>query len=157
MKSYKQYLQESKKTWKFKIKTVHELTDDQCDRIERHLAKYDANGISAVKKTMLQSSPKDFPNHRGYEVFTYEFETKLTATSSQIHNELRNMLGLSEKTFKIKGDHEPDLDVEEEQKDPEQVDSKKVYGDEFIGSFVKELLKFKKEQEEIKVEDKGNE
>ena len=68
MKTFKEYLTESKKSWKFKIKTVHELTDEQCDRIEKHLTKYDSTGLGAVKKTILQSAPRDFPNHKGYEV-----------------------------------------------------------------------------------------
>lgn len=149
MKTFKQYLQESKKNWKFVIKTIHELTDDQCDRIEKHLIKYDSNGLGAVKKTMLQSAPKDFPQHRGYEVYTYEFETQLPATSAQIQNEVRNMLGLTDSTFKIRGEHEPDH-VDEETPDPVEesdVDSDALYGDEFNKSFIKELLKLRKEKE----------
>jgi hypothetical protein len=151
MKSYTQYLQESKKTWKFKIKTIHELTDDQSDRIEKHLLKYDSNGLGAVKKTMLQSAPKDFPMHRGYEVFTYEFETKLSATAEQIYNEIRNMLGLNNSSFKIKSDQDLDLDEEAEVKEPKAVDSKELYGDDFNSNFIKELLALRKEKE------KGNE
>lgn len=150
MKTYTQYLQESKKTWKFKIKTIHELSDMQCDRIEKHLLKYDSNGLGAVKKTMLHSVPKDFPQHRGYEVFTYEFETSLPATSNQIYNEVRNMLGLAEGTFKIKGDHEPDQDLDEQpvmEADPESVDSDNYYGDEYNNNFIKELLKLRNEKE----------
>ena len=40
MKSYLQYLQESKQTWKFKIKSVKQLSNDDADRIEKHLMKY---------------------------------------------------------------------------------------------------------------------
>ena len=148
MKTFTQYLQESKKTWKFKIKTIHELTDDQCDRIEKHLLKYDSNGLGAVKKTMLQSAPKDFPQHRGYEVFSYEFETQLPATSSQIQNEVRNMLGLTDSTFKIRGEHEPEHDKEDSKELKEKpVDGKELYGDEFNQGFIKELLKLRKEKE----------
>ena len=70
-KLFSQYLNESKKSWKFCIKTVHDLTDEQCDRIEKHLGKYDSKGLGAAKKTILQSAPRDFPNHKGYEVFTH--------------------------------------------------------------------------------------
>lgn len=152
MKTFKQYLQESKKNWKFKIKTIHELTDDQADRIEKHLMKYDSNGLGAAKKTMLQSAPKDFPQHRGYEVFSYEFETQLPATSAQIQNEVRNMLGLTDSTFKIRGEHEPDHIEDDEDKkdvseDSENVDSEDYYGDEFNKSFIADLLKLRKEKE----------
>ena len=33
MKTFKEYLTELRNPWKFKIKTVHELTDEQCDSL----------------------------------------------------------------------------------------------------------------------------
>ena len=96
MKSYTQYLTENKKSWKFKVKTIHELTDEQCDRIEKHLGKYDSKGLGAARKTILQSAPRDFPQHRGYEVFTYDFETNLIASGWELANGIRNMLGLAD-------------------------------------------------------------
>ena len=114
MKSFLDYLSESKQTWKFKVKTIHELTDNQCDRIEKHLMKYDSTGLSAAKKTILQSTPKDFPSHKGYEVFMYEFETNLPVSGHQVKNEIQNMLGLADGVFKIKGEHEQDMDMLEE-------------------------------------------
>lgn len=158
MKSFTQYLQESKQSWKFKIKTIHPLTDEQSDRIEKHLMKYDSNGLGAEKKTMLQSTPRDFPNHRGYEVYTYEFETNLPVSGHQIKIEIGNMLGLNETTFKIKGDHEIDVDDHEEKEaesvladaeysEAEKVNSEEYYGDKFNTSFVQELLKLRKDKE----------
>ena len=162
MKSYTQYLNESKKTWKFKIKTVHDLDNTQCDRIEKHLNKYDSTGLGAVKKTMLQSIPKDFPTYRGYEVFTHEFEVNLPVSGYQIQTEISNMLGLGDGVLKVKGEHEPDQD-EVEQTDvksmledgdyseAESVKSEDYYGDEYNTNFIKELAKIKKDKE------KGNE
>jgi len=163
MKSYTQYLMESKKSWKFKIKTIHELTDDQCDRIEKHLLKYDSNGLGAAKKTMLQSTPTDFPNHRGYEVYRHEFEVNLPVSGYQIQTEIQNLIGLRDGVLKVKGEHEIDADEEVEQTDvksvledgeyseAEKVNSDDFYGDEYNKSFIKELAKIKKQKE------KGNE
>ncbi len=159
MKSYKDYLKESKQTWKFKIKSIHQLSNDDCDRIEKHLMKYDSTGLGAEKKTMLQSTPRDFPSHRGYEVFSYEFETKLPVSAHQIKIEIGNMLGMSESTFKVRGAHEADIDEDQKQveaesiladgeyKDAEKVNSDEHYGDKFNTSFVKELLKLRKQKE----------
>lgn len=151
MKSFTQYLAESDKTWNFCIKTVHQLTDEQCDRIEKHLNKYDSKGLSAEKKTMLQSAPRDFPQHRGYEVFMYEFSTNRIATAFQIQNEIGNMLGLKDGVLKVKGDGETDVDEKEEHSEPEEVPAKDMSGDEYNASLIKELLKLRKEKE------KGNE
>lgn len=164
MKSFIDYLSESKKSWKFKVKTIHELTDEQSDRIEKHLMKYDSKGLGAVKKTILQSTLRDFPSHKGYEVYMYEFETNLPVSGFQVKNEIQNMLGLQDGVFKIKGEHEPEDDMLEESSeyDMEKNDSKlndsdyseadKVktddyYGDKYNTSFVQELLKLRKEKD----------
>ena len=160
MKTFTTYLNESKKTWKFKIKTVHDLDNEQCDRIEKHLGKYDSNGLGAAKKTILQSAPRDFPSHKGYEVFTHEFETNLIASGWQIQNDIRNMLGLTDGVLKVKGEHEPDEAIpvgkqaevtsvlaDAEYKDAEAVKAEDHYGDEYNKSFIKELMKIKKAKE----------
>ena len=106
-KTFTTYLNESKKSWKFSIKTIHDLTNDQCDRIEKHLGKYDSKGLGAAKKTILQSAPRDFPNHKGYEVFIHEFECDRIASGWQVQNDIRNMLGLADGVLKVIGEHEP--------------------------------------------------
>lgn len=151
MKSFKQYLAESDKTWDFCIKTVHELTDEQCDRIENHLMKYDSKGLSGVRKTMLQSAPRDFPQHRGYEVYMYDFSTSRVATAFQIQNEISKMLGMKDGVLKVKGEGEVDVDEKEEHFPPKEVPAKDISGDEYNANLIKDLLKLRKEKE------KGNE
>jgi len=159
MKSFTQYLTETKTTWIFKIKTIHELSDKQCDRIEKHLMKYDSNGLGAAKKTILQSTPRDFPSFKGYEVYIYEFETSLPTTGNQVQTEIGNMLGLAQGTLLIKGEHEIDADEpveesdksilqDEEYSEAEEVNSEELYGDKYNTSFVQELLKLRKEKEQ---------
>jgi hypothetical protein len=156
MKSFTQYLTESKQSWSWKIKMAKEPTDRDIERIERHLLKYDVQKFSAPKKLMLQSTPIDFPNLRGYEIYVLEFETNILASGFQIQTELQNMLGLNDGILKVKGAHEPDeaeqKDVESiladaEYKDAEKVNVDEFYGDKFNNSFVKELLKLRKNKE----------
>jgi hypothetical protein len=73
------------------------------------------------------------------------------------------MLGLADGTLKIKGENEPDDNIEADGtevksilEDPDydeanKVEAKDHYGDEYNTSFIKELLKLKKQKE------KGNE
>jgi|TARA_B110000459_G_C16619763_1_gene500924 hypothetical protein len=164
-KTFTTYLNESKKSWKFSIKTIHDLTNDQCDRIEKHLGKYDSKGLGAAKKTILQSAPRDFPNHKGYEVFIHEFECDRIASGWQVQNDIRNMLGLADGVLKVIGEHEPDdlippmsqrvesvLAQSEYSKDEKAgLKAEDYYGDKYNSSFIKELMKVKKEKE------KGNE
>ena len=165
-KLFSTYLNESKKSWKFSIKTIHDLNNEQCDRIEKHLGKYDSKGLGAAKKTILQSAPRDFPMHKGYEVFSHDFECDRIASGWQIQNDIRNMLGLADGVLKVKGEHEPEesippgkgKDVEsvladKDYKEAEKVNHTEHYGDEYNKSFIKELMKAKK----LKEKEKGNE
>ena len=157
MKSLTQYLRESKQSWSWKIKMAKEPTDRDMERIERHLLKYDVQKVSAPKKLMLQSTPIDFPNLRGYEIFVIEFETNILASGFQIQTEIQNMLGLNDGILKVKGAHEPDEKVEQKEveslladadyKDAEKVNGEDHYGDKFNNSFVQELLKLRKNKE----------
>ena len=57
MKSLKQYLAESEKTYNFRLRTVAEMSDDQLDKLEKHLARYNVESVSAPKTSIIQRSP----------------------------------------------------------------------------------------------------
>jgi len=164
MKSFKQYLQESKQSFGFRVKLAHEPTDAQIEKIENHLAKYDLEGgVSAPKKLMLQSAPYDFPQLRGYEIYVMEFSTARPVSAYQITTELQNLLGLRDGMMKVRSDREPleaaeqaSIDGEEgrpvllgddDYSEAEKIDGADYYGDKFNTSFVQELLKLRKDKE----------
>ncbi len=163
MKSFKQYLTESKKTYGFRVKLAQEPSDDMVERIENHLAKYDLEGgVSAPKKLMLQSAPYDFPTLRGYEIYCMEFTTARPASAYQIGIELQNMLGCGDGMLKVRSDSEPLEQAEAEQdadkeapvlladgeySEAEKIDGADYYGDKYNTSFVQELLKLRKDRE----------
>lgn len=162
MKSFTQYLAESAKTYTFRIKVAKELSGDDLTRIENHLMKYDVTKVSAPKKMMLQSAPYDFPQLRGYEIYMIEFETNLPASAYQIQTEITNMIGIGDGFLKVRSDQEP-LEKQEQQEmseedakslleddtysEAESVNPEDYYGDKYNTSFVKELLKLRKDKE----------
>ena len=100
------------------------------------------------------------PNHKGYEVFTYAFETDRVASGWQIQNDIRNMLGVSHTGFKVKGEHEPDEEIpagkqeeykvklaDEKYSEQEKVDHKDHYGEDHKSKFIDELLKLRKKDQ----------
>tara|TARA_R110001592_G_scaffold326543_1_gene607367 strand:+ start:3388 stop:3900 length:513 start_codon:yes stop_codon:yes gene_type:complete len=166
MKSYKEYLKESKQSYKFRVKLAQELSDEQIDKIERHLGKYDVKSVSAPKKLMLQSTPYDFPTLRGYEIIVMEFETDRVASAYQIQVELSNLLGLGEGLMKVRSEHEP-LEKQEQSametkgvdkgseslladgdySETTKIDGEDYYGDKYNTKFVQELLALRKTKE----------
>jgi len=166
MKSYKEYLKESKQSYKFRVKLAQELSDEQIDKIERHLGKYDVTSVSAPKKLMLQSTPYDFPTLRGYEIIVMEFETDRVASAYQIQVELSNLLGLGEGLMKVRSEHEP-LEKQEQSaietkgvdkgseslladgnySETTKINGEDYYGDKYNTKFVQELLALRKTKE----------
>jgi hypothetical protein len=163
MKSFKQYLAESKQSYNYRIKLAKELSNEELDRIERHLVKYDVQKFSAPKKLMLQSTPYDFPQLRGYEIFVVEFTTNIPASAYQIQTEIQNLIGISDGFMKVRSDMEPlekqeqaelagaddavSLLADENYSEAEDVNADDYYGDKYNTSFVQELLELRKDKE----------
>jgi hypothetical protein len=72
MKSFKDFLTESKKTYEFKVGIAGELPEG-CDAdMKTSLAKFDLVSLSAGKKTPIQERPLDFPNLHNMEVTYFD-------------------------------------------------------------------------------------
>ena len=107
MKTLTQYLAESAKEYEFRLKTIVELTDEQIDKLETHLRKYDAFDVAAPKKTILQSAPLDFYNTGAREVYIIDFKTRLPVVPQILVNEMIQTLGISEHDIRVRGVNEP--------------------------------------------------
>jgi hypothetical protein len=107
MKTLKHYLAESQKTYEFRLKTIVELSEDQLDKLETHLRKYDAYDIETPKRTIMQSAPLDFYNTGACEVFIIDFKTRLPLSPALLINELVPRLGISEGNIRVRNKLEP--------------------------------------------------
>ena len=86
MKSFKEYLTESKKTYPFKIAIAGELPDGFNDHLKTCLERFKVSNLSSGKKTPIQERPLDFPNLHNMEVT--HFEADLTyPTTAQVLGE----------------------------------------------------------------------
>jgi hypothetical protein len=174
MKSFKQYLKESEAIYTFRIKAARELTDDELTKIENHLAKYDVQTFSSPKKLMLQTTPYDFPQLRGYEIYVIEFSTSLPASAYQIQTEITNLIPITDGHLKVRSDNEPlekreqeilnavDSEIGSLLGDPtygeaDDVNGEDYYGDKYNTTFVQELLKMRKNSEPQQVPEIMNE
>ena len=64
MKTFAEYLTESKKTYEFKVGVAGELPEGFADHMETALQKYGVMKMSAGKSTPIQERPLDFPQLR---------------------------------------------------------------------------------------------
>ena len=157
MKSLKQYLAESEKTYKFKVQTVAHLTDEAMDKIEAYLARYNMESVSTPKTSIIQKSPAGFGNIGPSAVTTFEVELKLPTTPPALQEELANAANIHYGTIRVYNEGEfvegiEDLEEEktdegksvladENYSDAEKVDHSDNYGNEFVAKFVKNLPK----------------
>jgi hypothetical protein len=172
MKSLKQYIAESAKEYEFRFKTIVELSEEQLDKFETHLRKYDAFDVGAPKRTILQTAPLDFYNTGATEVYMIDFKTRIPTSAAVLGNELGQCLTIGERDFRLRRSDEPGEildrasmeDKEEGNKeallnDPEMSEAEEVKGNEhagqeFVDNFIDELVKSRKE---ISTEYKGKE
>lgn len=107
MKSFKEYLDDARKSYTYRIKTIVPIEDGMMEKIEHVLEKYDAVEISRPRATIFQKNPMDFSDIDASEVFIIDVVTSLPASSNEIMLALRNALNIPEKFIVVRGEHEP--------------------------------------------------
>jgi len=171
MKTLNEYLMESAKTHEFRLKTCCELSEDQLDKLEKHLRKYEAFDIESPKRTILQSAPMDFVNMGASEVYIMDFKTNLPMSPSMLVNELVQKIGIGEGQIKVRNKLEPAFKEDEasmegpaeeqstallldgEYSEAEDHKAEDHFGDQYNTKFLDELNKARKE---LNTEYKGN-
>jgi hypothetical protein len=157
MKSLKQYLAESEKTYEFKLRTVVEMSDEQLDKLERYLAKYNVESVGAPSKSILQKSPVGFGDYGPAEVHTMDIATRLAVTPNALHEEISRATGVPMGAIRVHYASESVMldEIEEtvtdeegksvladaEYSEADKIKTEDYYGDAFNEKFVKNLPK----------------
>lgn len=174
MKTLLEYIETLQQKHDVRIKLACECSDELCDKIEKHLEKYDAEKITRPSKTILMSRPLDFPNLEMAEVYIIDFTAKLPVSPEMLKQELARLLNINEGLIVVRMANEP---REEEAQHDEEAEKSKVkdeeykakigtdydkreksdvkadelYGDKYNTKFLKELKKLSDERKkEIK-------
>jgi hypothetical protein len=161
MKTFTEYLTESKKTYDFKIKIAGQAPEKCVAKIKEALAMYDVASCSAGKRTPIQETHFDFPDHKNVEVTVFEVCLNYPVTSAQIRAAVANGCNKAENEIRVRNPQEEAetiLNHANDQKsekslldlDYESSDNQKLVGDKHVMSMLKELTKNKKEQEQVK-------
>lgn len=152
MKSFKEYLTESKKTWDFKVKIAGEVSTANETLLQSLLTKYQVSSFKKAGKTPIQSVPLDFPKITHAEVNIYEVTLEYPTTQWELHEYLSNNLRINKDNIVVRNPNEPSeqyqtpvaertgaLLSDPDYKEAPNVDSKQYYGTEYNMSFVKAL------------------
>ena len=159
MKSFKQYLTENKKEYKFRIKYAGTLAEIEISKIERVVEKYGLMDISKQKTTPIQEHPMHFQTMRNTEVSMVDVTVRYPTTTEILRNELSTYAGLNSSQIVVINSDNPTeisreelaeleddeykqkLTTENDMPDAAVVDPTEFYGDKYNEKFVKDLLK----------------
>jgi hypothetical protein len=84
MKSFKEYITESARTFDYRIKIAGDLNTDVMDKFEKSLSKYEVEKLSKPKKTPVQKSPAGFPELANQEIHIMDAVFNYPATPQEL-------------------------------------------------------------------------
>jgi hypothetical protein len=102
MKSFKEYLTESKKTYEFKVKIAGNIPKDFATNLKTALGQFQVEGIKNAKRTPIQESPVDFPNAKFSEVTVFDVVLKYPCNSPTVAGVISEKLGINSKNVVVK-------------------------------------------------------
>jgi hypothetical protein len=103
----KQYVTESEKQYRLRLKTIVPIDDAIMDKIENYLTKYKPLSVSRPNKTILQREPLDFPNVAAAEVYIIDMIFGLPAAPHILRADLRKLLDAPENYVFVRTRNEP--------------------------------------------------
>jgi hypothetical protein len=173
MKSFTEYLTESKKRYDFRIKIAGDMSAEQEDNMKRLLGRFtNENTLTGFKKskTPIQAVPLDFPQVKNCEVNIYEVTLDFPTTQHELTEYLATELGIGKQNLVVRRPGEPSeeyqtpgeeregaLLLDPNYKEAPNAQFENFYGDKYNTGFVKELndilkLQRKERGEEIPTE-----
>ena len=155
MKTFKEYLSESKKVYSFKVKVAGEVPEDFSDKLKAALESHTVATFENMGTTPIQKLPLDFPHKTNCEVTVFDIVVEYPITAPELAVKVK-ALGLHDENFRVRGSGEPSeveqilLQAEPNEKalldDPNykeagKVKAKDYFGPDFNKSFLKDLEK----------------
>jgi len=161
MKSYKDYLTESKKVYEFKVKLAGDY-EKAADKIKSALAPYKVEKCSAGKRLPIAETHSDFPNVKNTNVTIFDVSTAYPTTSQVVRAAVAEKCGCSQDMVRVRTpleEAEIALNHANDEKSGQALlgkdyednkEGQKVVGEKHKLSLIKELSKMKHGGEQVK-------
>jgi len=160
MKTFKEYLAESKKTYSLKVKIAGDLPENFADDLKSRIENRGIITFEQMKATPVQELPHDFPELKNMEVHTFDVMTEYPLTPTEVEKEIFEMGCCQAGYYKVRNSASPsEIDQlaadderigallhDNEYKDGMKVKHKEYFGDDFNKDFLKTLSKEAKER-----------
>ena len=107
MKSLKEYLTESKKTYTFRVKVAGDVTTEDETKLKGLLDRFSVTEFKKTGQTPVQSFPLDFPKIRNRNVNIWEVTLDYPTTSNELTEYLSSNLGRTNEELVVRSPYEP--------------------------------------------------
>ena len=152
MKSFQEYIAESKKTYPFTIKVCGDLSESADKIMKSAMHRFTVNKLSKGKKTPIQAMPLDFPGQSNSEVHVFEVDLQYPTTSAVLTELLADQLQISPAKIRVRTpgemaeialnlEHNQSTDESFLLKDYEAENNQELVVQQRVVSFLKELGK----------------
>jgi phosphoketolase len=159
MKSFTEYLIESKKTYAFKVKVAGELPEGFAENLKTAMTKFSIANLSKGKRSPIQEVQLDFPELKNESVTVFELEVHYPTTPQVLQAYIGEVCKCSEQRLRVRSANEPSEHYEEVMKEKdteyksllqtEEIESESAQdkvGDKYISTFLKDLQAASKER-----------
>lgn len=107
MKTFFDYLSESKKIYQFKIAIAGNKKSDLTSRLKAVLEKFGVEKMTAGKTTPIQSTPLEFPQLTNMDVTHYELDVRYPATAPMIEEHIAHSLDVPREYIHVRNAQDP--------------------------------------------------
>ncbi len=161
MKTFKEYLAESKKTYQARIKIAGELPENFEANLKNYMDKYETLEFKKVASTPVQEHPHEFTRLKNVEVSIFDVETDYPIGYQQLESVLKDEFGIAGDHIRVKHPTDPtEIKPEEKEYEPKLTDAeykddtaedKPLFGDEYNMTMFKELMTVVRKKKVMKV------
>lgn len=159
MRTFKEYLNDARRTYPFRIKLAGDVNSEQETRLKGMLERFAISDFKKVGKTPIQALPLDFPKLKNMEVSVYEVQLTYPTTPNELKEYISNGLEINRDTLVVRNPNEPTeeyqtprdehgvLLTDSEYSEVTNPDNTQYHGQKFVDSFLKEITATLKQQQ----------
>jgi hypothetical protein len=155
MKSFNEYLTESKKTYEFKIKIAGDLAEGFKDKLKGAMERYSIVKMDNGKRLPIAERHLDFPELENTNVTVFNVEINYPTTTQVLENYISQVCGCEQARVRVRTANQEAEQAQEEankkeaekpligQCDPAPSNHQDLVGEKKISSFLKDLASVK--------------
>jgi len=108
MKNFLQYLQESQKTYEFRIKLANIDPTDSIDQLKNALDSYGLESLSNIKRLPIKDNDIDFPSYRNCQIYLIDAVLKYPVNDATLRSIIADRAGYSASSIVVVPTNHPE-------------------------------------------------